>query len=87
MVRLLACSLILNLYIPSLFICKYKVGASGGVDELDIQRVFPIYGQFSVVMRQMGRGPVNLRSDTVPKSVLQQPGAGEPRATDQERSC
>ncbi|KAF9484055.1 DNase I-like protein [Pholiota conissans] len=58
-----------------LFICKYKVGASGGVDELDMQRVFPIYGQFSVVMRQMGRGPVNLRSDMVPKSVLQQPGA------------
>ncbi|KAF8199468.1 Endonuclease/exonuclease/phosphatase [Pholiota molesta] len=43
---------------------------------LDIQRVFPIYGQFSVVMSQMRRGAVDVRPNMSSKSVLEQPALG-----------
>ncbi|KIM41337.1 hypothetical protein M413DRAFT_146739 [Hebeloma cylindrosporum] len=59
----------------SLFVCKYKNHVNGQLDELDIQRVFPIYGEFSVVISQMRRGTVDLRPTMSSKSVLEQPRA------------
>ncbi|PPQ69978.1 hypothetical protein CVT25_001530 [Psilocybe cyanescens] len=65
-----------------LFVCKYKTNLSGqpNSEELDIQRVFPIYGEFSIVISQMRRGMS--QTDTPQaigtsrsKSVLEQPRA------------
>ncbi|KAF8961879.1 DNase I-like protein [Flammula alnicola] len=57
----------------SLFICKYKSGLNGRPDELDIQRVLPIYGEFSIVISQMRRGTVDLRPAKSSTSLLEQP--------------
>jgi phosphatidylinositol-bisphosphatase len=61
----------------SLFVCKYKNHINGQPEELDIQQVFPIYGEFSVVISQMHRGTVALRPTMSSKSVLEQPRAGK----------
>jgi phosphatidylinositol-bisphosphatase len=39
----------------SLFVYKYKQPGNGPLEELDIQAVLPIYGEFSIVMSQMRR--------------------------------
>ncbi|KAF8957550.1 Endonuclease/exonuclease/phosphatase [Flammula alnicola] len=57
----------------SLFICKYKSGLNGRPDELDIQRVLPIYGEFSIVISQMRRGTIDLRPAKSSTSLLEQP--------------
>lgn len=51
------------LYFPfhSLFVCRYKLSAQ---DELEIIRLLPIYGSFSIVMTQTRHGSIDLRPDT-----------------------
>lgn len=67
----------------SLFVCKYKTNLIGqpNSEELDIQRVFPIYGEFSIVISQMRRGTNEGASQPFgtawTKSVLEQPRAGK----------
>ncbi|KAF9531074.1 Endonuclease/exonuclease/phosphatase [Crepidotus variabilis] len=74
-----------------LFVCKHRwmrstsTGVAGAnahpprSDELDIQKVLPIYGEFAVAMSQTKREILELRSSivnsavTAPKSVLEQP--------------
>ena len=60
----------------SLFVYKYKQLANGQPEELDIQAVLPIYGDFSIVMSQMRRGTLDLRPTLSSTSVLDQPRAG-----------
>ncbi|KAF8152980.1 DNase I-like protein [Crassisporium funariophilum] len=57
----------------SLFVCKYK-STNGPQEELDIQRVLPIYGEFTIGISQMRRGTLDLRStsSSTPASVLDQ---------------
>ncbi|KJA23929.1 hypothetical protein HYPSUDRAFT_136984 [Hypholoma sublateritium FD-334 SS-4] len=57
-----------------LFVCKYKAGANGRAEELDVQRVLPIYGQFSVVIGQMRRG-----SSARPPSISSKVPPEQPR--------
>lgn len=63
----------------SLFVCKYKISkdAASQAEELDIQRVFPIYGHFATVMSQMRRGNMDGQHGSSAKSVLNQPRSGE----------
>ncbi|KAF9045408.1 DNase I-like protein [Panaeolus papilionaceus] len=56
----------------SLFICKYRSPVAGHPEELDIHRVLPIYGRFSLVMGQVRRDTLDL-SATSSKVVLDQP--------------
>lgn len=60
----------------SLFVCKYKTGPNGRADELDVQFVLPIYGQFSVVIGQMRRGSSDLLPNMTAKAMLDQPRTG-----------
>ncbi|KAF9552113.1 DNase I-like protein [Agrocybe pediades] len=55
-----------------LLVCKFKPGLNGQAEELEIQKVFPIYGQFSIVISQMRRGTVNLQPALLeqPRSVI-----------------
>ena len=48
-------SCLLTLFRISLFVYKYKQPGNGRLEELDIQAVLPIYGEFSIVMSQMRR--------------------------------
>ena len=48
-------SCLLTLFCISLFVYKYKQPGNGRLEELDIQAVLPIYGEFSIVMSQMRR--------------------------------
>ncbi|KAF8816327.1 DNase I-like protein [Phlegmacium glaucopus] len=59
----------------TLFVYKYKQPRNGRPEELDIQTVLPIYGEFSIVMSQMRRGTLDLRPTLSPTSVLDQPRA------------
>lgn len=56
----------------SLFVCRFKLSAQ---DELEIIRLLPIYGSFSIVMTQMRNGSVDLRPDTA-KAAHDQPRSG-----------
>lgn len=60
----------------SLFVYKYKQLGNSRPEELDIQAVLPIYGEFSIVMSQMRRGTLDLRPNLSSTSVLDQPRAG-----------
>ncbi|KAH9474443.1 Inositol polyphosphate 5-phosphatase OCRL [Psilocybe cubensis] len=64
--------------VSSLFICKYRANTINP-EELEIQRIFPIYGEFSIVISQMRRGANDNVSQPFTtawtKSVLEQPRA------------
>jgi len=62
-------------------VCKFKTlkGARGQAEELEIQRVFPIYGHFATLMSQMRRGNADGQHGSSAKSVLNQPRSGENR--------
>ena len=55
---------------------KYKQPGNGRPEELDIQAVLPIYGEFSIVMSQMRRETLVLRPTLSSTSLLDQPRAG-----------
>jgi len=63
-------------------VCKFKTlkgaGAGGQAEELEIQRVFPIYGHFATLMSQMRRN-ADAQHGSSAKSVLNQPRSGEDR--------
>ena len=64
-------------HICSLFVCKYKSGPTGQPEGLDVHRVYPIYGEFSVAISQMRRGTIDLQNTSPRKSMLEQSGSGE----------
>ncbi|KAF8909683.1 Endonuclease/exonuclease/phosphatase [Gymnopilus junonius] len=59
----------------SLFVCKYKPGPNGQSEELDVHRVYAIYGDFSIVISQMRRGTIDLQTTSPRKSMLEQSGS------------
>ncbi|KDR77003.1 hypothetical protein GALMADRAFT_246188 [Galerina marginata CBS 339.88] len=57
----------------SLFVCKFRPGPSGQLPPaLEVQRVFPIYGEFSIVISQMRRGTFDPQRTTPSNSILDQ---------------
>ena len=62
----------------SLFVYKYKQSRNGRPEELDIQAILPIYGNFSIVMSQTRRRTLDLPPTLFSTSVLDQPETGWP---------
>ncbi|EAU84020.2 hypothetical protein CC1G_11458 [Coprinopsis cinerea okayama7 len=57
------------------FVCKPRVPSDDNGDELEIHRVLPIYGNFSIVMSQMRRSTIDLRGG-LQKAAVEQPRSG-----------
>lgn len=57
---------------------KYKQSRNGRPEELDIQAILPIYGNFSIVMSQTRRRTLDLPPTLFSTSVLDQPETGWP---------
>ncbi|TFK29490.1 DNase I-like protein [Coprinopsis marcescibilis] len=57
------------------FVCKAKKSGDGELEELEIHRVLPIYGNFSIVMSQMRRSTIDLRAG-LQKAAVEQPRSG-----------
>lgn len=70
---LLACSA--NLCSLSLFVYRFTSPENSPVPNLEVQRIYPIYGDFSIVMSQMRRSTIDL-STANSKAVLDQPRSG-----------
>ncbi|EKM78327.1 hypothetical protein AGABI1DRAFT_101055 [Agaricus bisporus var. burnettii JB137-S8] len=59
----------------ALFVYKFTSPENSAVLSLDVQRIYPIYGNFSIVMGQMRRNTIDL-STANSKVILDQPRSG-----------
>ncbi|KAF9453377.1 DNase I-like protein [Macrolepiota fuliginosa MF-IS2] len=59
----------------ALFVYKLSASTNSTVRELNVQNIYPIYGNFSIVMSQMRRNTLDL-SVVSSKTVLDQPRSG-----------